>query len=63
MRLHEDFTRCECGNAHLKKDVLVLATYQKDSAGRVVEFNELPEKNKIQYTCTNCNKLIFSTRE
>ncbi|PFK99878.1 hypothetical protein COJ01_17600 [Priestia megaterium] len=63
MRLHEDFTRCECEQAYLRKEVCVLASYKKDSAGRVIEFNELPEKTEIRYSCTNCNKLIFSKRE
>jgi len=63
LRFHEDFTRCGCDQAYLKKEVFVLATYKKDSAGRVTEFYELPEKTEIRYTCANCNTLIYSTRE
>ncbi|MEC4620791.1 hypothetical protein VST04_22040 [Bacillus paranthracis] len=63
MRFHEDFTRCECGSAYLRKEICVLANYEKDSAEKVVGFNELPEKNEIRYTCSNCNKLIYITRE
>jgi hypothetical protein len=63
MRFHEEFNRCDCGHAYLKKDVYVLASYSKDSADRVRDFKELPEKSEIRYTCAKCNTLIFSTRE
>ncbi len=64
MRLHEDFTRCQCGHAFLKKEVFVLAKYTKESkSDSIVNFNELPEQKEIHYTCGNCEKLIFVKRE
>lgn len=63
MRFHEEFDRCKCGHAYLRKEVIVLASYQIDSAGRANDFNELPENSEIRYTCDYCGTLIYKKRE
>lgn len=63
MRFHEEFSRCTCGNPHLKKEVFTLAHFESDPAGRVINFNELPEKSEIHYTCIKCGTLIHTKRE
>ena len=61
--LFEDFTRCECGNAYLKKETFVLATYQKGHQGLAQNFAVLPGKTEVRYSCEKCNNLIFIERE
>lgn len=64
MRFHENFTRCQCGHAYLRKEVYVLASYTTDSkTKRVTNFNELPEGSETRYICNECNALIYTKRE
>lgn len=63
MRLYEDFTRCKCGHAALIREVKTLARYVKNEHGKVIHFQELPEKRVIHYTCENCKELIHKERE
>lgn len=63
MRLYEGFTRCECGNATLVREVKTLAKYVRNEQGRVISFQELPEKRVIHYTCEKCKTLIHTERE
>ena len=63
MRLHEDFTRCHCGHAYLRKEVFVLASYELSVAGNAKHFNELPNKSETRYTCEKCNTLVFTKKE
>lgn len=58
MRLFEDFTRCECGCASLKKEIVAYATYRKLPNGSITDFFELPDREETHFICGCCNKTI-----
>lgn len=53
MRMHENFTRCECGEAWIEKKEYILGTYVKN------EFM-VPQKIKTVFVCTNCNQTLHT---
>lgn len=64
MLVHEYFTRCaKCGSGHLTKEERITASYQHDTAGHIVSFNELPEHREIRYACADCSAHIHTIRE
>ena len=63
MILFEDFQRCECGHARLKKEIFVLATYTKEKNQLATNFTELSERTEVRYSCEKCHMIIYNTRE
>lgn len=61
MIIHEDFTRCECGSAYLKKEQYILARYSNENANTNIV--ELPHGQKTKYSCENCGKVVFIKKE
>lgn len=54
MRMHEDFTRCTCGCAWIKKEEYMTGEYKKDSY-------MIPKGTSlIQYRCKECNTILHS---
>lgn len=62
MLLHEEFTRCKCGAASLKKETIILANY-KTNNNSVVQFIELPGRTETHYKCVKCDALIYKVKE
>jgi len=63
MLLPEDFTRCQCGTATMKKEQVVYAQYTKNKNNYMLEFRELHDRTETRYICTNCGTLIYKSKE
>lgn len=55
MLMHEDFTRCDCGCALIKKDEFVTASYSYRNGDIFI-----PKSRVIEYTCKDCKKMIHT---
>lgn len=63
MLLHEEFTRCDCGAASLKKETITFANYKKNNNGSMMYFSELPGRTETHFRCAKCNTLIYKVKE
>lgn len=52
MRMHEDFRRCGCGCALIKKEEYITAHYGHGVFA--------PTSRVIEYTCKDCKKIIHT---
>ena len=62
MLLYEEFTRCKCGAASLRKETITFANY-KQINGSITHFSELPGRTEIHFKCAKCNALIYKMKE
>lgn len=58
MLMHEDFTRCDCGCALIKKEEYITAMYSKAIRWSVDAF--ILKSKVIEYTCKDCKKIIHT---
>jgi hypothetical protein len=54
MLIHEDFRRCQCGCALIRKEEFVTAHYTLGTSVFV------PTNKVIEYTCKDCKKIIHT---
>lgn len=63
MLMHEEFTRCKCGAASLKKEIIVLANYKKSNNDSIIHFAEIPGRTETHFSCVKCGALIYKMKE
>lgn len=51
--MHEDFTRCECGEAYVEKKVYYLTRRHRYG------IEEVADTKKVQYICKGCKTVVF----
>jgi len=53
MIMHEDFTRCDCGEAWIEKKEYILGMY-------VIGKSMVEQKKKVVYKCVGCGKILHT---